>query len=51
LRRTLKSLLRGKHAGIAFNAHFIADGAIVYRQACALGCEGKRRTGINESRR
>jgi bifunctional non-homologous end joining protein LigD len=27
---TLKSLLRGKHAGIA----------IVYRQACALGCEG-----------
>jgi bifunctional non-homologous end joining protein LigD len=37
---TLKSLLRAKHAGIAFNAHFIADGAIVYRQACALGCEG-----------
>jgi bifunctional non-homologous end joining protein LigD len=37
---TLKSLLRSKHAGIAFNAHFIADGAIVYRQACALGCEG-----------
>jgi bifunctional non-homologous end joining protein LigD len=30
---TLKSLLRGKHAGVAFNAH-------VYRQACALGCEG-----------
>jgi bifunctional non-homologous end joining protein LigD len=37
---TLKSLLRGKRAGIAFNAHFIADGTIVYRQACALGCEG-----------
>jgi ATP-dependent DNA ligase len=37
---TLRSLLRGKHAGIVFNAHFIADGAIVYRQACALGCEG-----------
>jgi ATP-dependent DNA ligase len=37
---TLRSLLRGKHEGIAFNAHFIADGAIVYRQACALGCEG-----------
>jgi ATP-dependent DNA ligase len=37
---TLKSLLRAKHAGIVFNAHFIADGAIVYRQACALGCEG-----------
>ena len=44
---TLKSLLRGKHAGIAFNAHFIANGAIVYRQACALGCEGivSRRLG------
>jgi bifunctional non-homologous end joining protein LigD len=37
---TLKSLLRGRHGGIAFNAHFIVDGAIVYRQACALGCEG-----------
>jgi bifunctional non-homologous end joining protein LigD len=37
---TLRSLLRSKHAGIVFNAHFIADGAIVYRQACALGCEG-----------
>jgi hypothetical protein len=23
-----------------FNAHYIVDGAIVYRQACALGCEG-----------
>ena len=37
---TLKSLLWGKHAGIVFNAHFIADGAIVYHQACALCCEG-----------
>ena len=37
---TLKSLLRGKHAGIVFNEHFTAEGAIVYRQACALGCEG-----------
>jgi bifunctional non-homologous end joining protein LigD len=37
---TLKSLLRVRHEGIAFNAHFIADGASVYRQACALGCEG-----------
>ena len=39
---TLKSLLRGKHAGIVFNAHFIADGAIVYRQACALWLRGNR---------
>jgi bifunctional non-homologous end joining protein LigD len=37
---TLKSLLRAKHRGIVFNEHFAADGAIVYRQACALGCEG-----------
>jgi len=37
---TLRSLLRGKHAGIVFNAQTSADGAIVYRQACALGCEG-----------
>jgi len=37
---TLKSLLRAKHRAIVFNEHFAADGAIVYRQACALGCEG-----------
>jgi len=37
---TLKSLLRVKHVGIAFNEHFTADGAIIYRHACALGCEG-----------
>ena len=37
---TLKGLLRRGHAGVAFNQHFEADGAIVYRQACALGCEG-----------
>jgi len=37
---TLKSLLRAKHRGIVFNEHFAADGPIVYRQACALGCQG-----------
>jgi bifunctional non-homologous end joining protein LigD len=37
---TLKSLLRAKHRGVVFNEHFASDGAIVYRQACALGCEG-----------
>jgi ATP-dependent DNA ligase len=37
---TLKSLVRGKHAGIALNEHFAAEGAIIYRHACALGCEG-----------
>ena len=37
---TLKGLLRRAHPGIAFNRHFEVDGMTVYRQACALGCEG-----------
>ena len=37
---TLKGLLRRTRPGIAFNRHFEDDGAIVYEQACALGCEG-----------
>jgi bifunctional non-homologous end joining protein LigD len=37
---TLKGLLRRTHGGVAFSKHFEADGAIVYRHACALGCEG-----------
>ena len=37
---TLKGLLRRPRPGIAFNRHFEDDGAIVYEQACALGCEG-----------
>ena len=37
---TLKGLLRRAQPGIAFNRHFEDDGAIVYEQACALGCEG-----------
>ena len=37
---TLKSLLRSKHAGIAFNQHFTAEGEIGFKHACALGCEG-----------
>ncbi len=28
------------HRGIAFNRHFDGDGAIIYKHACALGCEG-----------
>ena len=39
-KRTLSRLLRRKHAGISFNQHFDVEGAIVYRHACALGCEG-----------
>jgi hypothetical protein len=37
---TLAGLLRGTDDGIAFNKHFEGDGAIVFRHACALGCEG-----------
>jgi hypothetical protein len=33
-------LLRGSHLSIVLNDHFEKDGAIVYRQACKLGCEG-----------
>ena len=39
-KRTLKGLLRRAHPGIAFNRHFEVEGATVFRQACALGCEG-----------
>jgi len=36
----LAKLVRGPHPGIAFNAHFIVDGDIVFEHACKLGCEG-----------
>jgi bifunctional non-homologous end joining protein LigD len=39
-KRTLAELLRKKSDGIALNAHYEGDGAIVYKHACALGCEG-----------
>ena len=37
---TRKGLLRRAHPGIVFNRHFDGEGAVVFRQACALGCEG-----------
>jgi bifunctional non-homologous end joining protein LigD len=33
-------LLRGERECIAFNEHYSGDGAIIYKHACALGCEG-----------
>ena len=39
-KRTLKGLLRRAHPGIVFNQHFEVEGAVVFRQAYALGCEG-----------
>jgi ATP-dependent DNA ligase len=38
--RRLADLLRLPHDGIAINEHFSGDGAVIYKQACALGCEG-----------
>jgi len=36
----LRGLLQQGHPGIAFNTHYIVAGAIVFKNACALGCEG-----------
>ena len=36
----LSKLLRGAHSSIILNEHFEGDGAIIYKHACALGCEG-----------
>jgi bifunctional non-homologous end joining protein LigD len=36
----LRDLLRRSHPGIAFNDHYADDGAIIYKHARALGCEG-----------
>ena len=39
-KRTLARLLRRSNPGVVLNEHFKGDGAVVYRHACALGCEG-----------
>ena len=36
----LARVLRCSHPGIALNEHFDGDGAIIFKHACALGCEG-----------
>jgi ATP-dependent DNA ligase len=36
----LATLLRRPRDGIALNEYYPGDGAIVYRHACSLGCEG-----------
>ena len=38
----LAKLLRRQIDGIAFNEHYTDGGAIIYRHACKLGCEGDR---------
>ena len=39
-KRILAKLLSHPHEGIAFNEHYTGDGAIIFKHACALGCEG-----------
>jgi bifunctional non-homologous end joining protein LigD len=39
-KRRLTGLLRLPHRGIALNETYREDGAIIYKHACALGCEG-----------
>ena len=36
----LAKLLKGSHSSLVLNEHFEEDGAIVFREACKLGCEG-----------
>jgi bifunctional non-homologous end joining protein LigD len=36
----LAELLAGSHVSLVFNDCFEDDGAVVYREACKLGCEG-----------
>jgi hypothetical protein len=39
-KRILAKLLIHPHEGIAFNEQYAADGAIIFKDACALGCKG-----------
>ena len=39
-KRRLTGLLRLPHEGIALNETYREDGLIIYKHACALGCEG-----------
>ena len=39
-KHTLANLLFQERDGIAFNRHYDGDGAMIFKQACALGCEG-----------
>jgi bifunctional non-homologous end joining protein LigD len=36
----LAKLVRGPHPGIVLNEYYEGDGAIVFKHACKLGCEG-----------
>jgi bifunctional non-homologous end joining protein LigD len=36
----LAKLVSRLHGGIAFNQHYLCEGAVLFKHACALGCEG-----------
>ena len=36
----LAKLLKSSHLSLVLNEHYEEDGAIVFREACRLGCEG-----------
>jgi bifunctional non-homologous end joining protein LigD len=36
----LAKLLKGQQSSLLLNEHYEEDGAIVFREACKLGCEG-----------
>jgi len=37
---SLGLLRQGDQEGIAFNQHYLCEGAVLFKHACALGCEG-----------
>ena len=39
-KHALANLLYRERDGIIFNQHYDGDGTIIFKQACALGCEG-----------
>ena len=39
-KKQLATLLSGAHSTVVPNQHFEGDGAIIFRHACKLGCEG-----------
>ena len=39
-KHTLANVLYRERDGLVFNQHYDGDGAIIFKQACSLGCEG-----------
>jgi bifunctional non-homologous end joining protein LigD len=39
-KHSLANVLYRERDGIVFNQHYDGDGAIIFKQACSLGCEG-----------